>query len=171
MAEIDRVNESIDAFFDAYGALAQAGGRFDSLGEAFHANLHMAERHLARLRPKERDKDLVERILTAQEKVDGLLDLEQPALDRGPEAWKKVAREVMECRRATYDLSDPDQPVYKLTPAEALDNDDDAYSFAIFDTFAESVGKLLPALYQLAVEGSWDEQEVGSQGVPEDQNV
>lgn len=160
--EIDRVNETIDAFFDAFGSFAKAGGRFDNLAEVFRANLHLAERHYGRRKKEDRDQEIVDRILAVEATIQGLLDLKRPSGQRGPEAWKKLAREIMECRRATYTLVDPEQPCYTITPAEALDNDDDPYSFAIFDTFAESVGKLLPPLYQLAVEGSWDEQDVGN---------
>lgn len=67
--------------------------------------------------------------------------------------FKDAVRHAMVARRATFPLPgaqpwDPDQD-----PADALRNDDDIYSFSIFDEFVDPLVDMLPPLYQLGTEG------------------
>ena len=88
--------------------------------------------------------------------------------------YQEVTEMAMTALRATYPLGKgvkipPEQhhlpsTVWKQSftahPYNALMDDSDAYAFAIFDTVAEDIGALLPSLYRLAVEGTWEDEEV-----------
>lgn len=67
------------------------------------------------------------------------------------EAFKAAAEKAMTARRATYPL-DGDTPWEKKDPRDALYDDDDIHSWAIFDSMIEPIQELLPPLYQLACE-------------------
>jgi len=68
--------------------------------------------------------------------------------------FKEAARLAMVARRALYPLNG-EQPWSAPKDAElALRDDDDAYSFSIFDSIVDPLMDMLPPLYQLSVE-SW----------------
>ena len=62
----------------------------------------------------------------------------------------------MTMRRSILPLRHPTKRRVRLDPREALFDDDDQYSFAIYDTLADDIGELLPALHKIAVEVAWD---------------
>lgn len=67
--------------------------------------------------------------------------------------FKTAATLAMVARRALLPL-DGEQPWDPpIDPAVALRDDDDPYSFSIFDTLVEPIQDLLPPLYQLSTEG------------------
>jgi chemotaxis protein histidine kinase CheA len=148
-AEIERVASTIKGFFEASGEeqiekLVGVIERCIQLAST-RAVEHKIEDEAVRARIKEADsalKDLMKNLPEGREEK--------------KERFTEVAIQAMTARRATYPLTNAERPWFPPTPEEAIRDDDDPYTFAIFDTVADDLAEHLPAIYQLAVEGDWD---------------
>jgi len=149
MAEIDRVNSAINGFFDSSGK-----EQIEALGKAMERCLMATERRYMELGMD--DDNLLVEINSIRKGVNDLVAALPKDKDDAKQSFREIAKRAMVTRRATYPLENPDAPWARLTPEEALLDDNDAYAFAIFDTLAEDISTLQPALYQLAIEGDWD---------------
>ena len=151
MPEIDRVYSAITAFFESSGEVKP-----QDLSDAVGHCILDAYRRFLELRME--DGDLSEEIIKIRIDLEALI-ADMPA-DRSEKiaAFKEISRRAMLARRATYPLVDRERPWESLTPEEALNDETDAFSFSIFDSLADKISALAPALYQLAVEGDWEEK-------------
>ena len=149
MAEIDRVNSAIKAFFNSSGA-----EQVEALAKAIGSCIERANRRSVELNITD------EKVLDLAKSAENALQELKKNLPKDKEAlisrFSEVAEKAMVARRANYPLKNPDAPWAPPTAQEALRDDDDAYAFAIFDTLSEEIGELLPSLYRLAVEGDWE---------------
>lgn len=153
MAEINRVYTAVEAFFDASGR-----EKIDELGGIIGATARKAER---RIHEKAREFGR-ERFEKLQKDYDAFNERLTEAVGNCPtiskeeniKIFQKLAKDAMVLRRATYPLNNPEASYLPdLEPEEALMDDNDTYAFAIFDTLAEDIQFILPALFGLACEG------------------
>ena len=147
MAEIDRINNVLAAFFRLYPSAQRMLKQHAALKQAILAcwgatDRRIAEHGLDGEDIKRRHQETA-RLVEQFERTDEPTEL----------LARVVIKSVMTTRRATYPLNGP-TPWESPTPEQALEDDDDAYSFAIFDTVAEEIQKQLPTLFQLAAEGT-----------------
>lgn len=152
MAEIDRVNSAITAFFESSGD-ENIPALKDAIDKCVNASLrHYGDTNMA-------DEDKLDYIQKTQEELEGLIKNLPEDRDAKKTAFQEIALKAMIGRRSTYPLVNKDRPWDTQTPKQALLDPVDAYAFAIFDTLAEDIQALAPALYQLAVEGDWEEDD------------
>lgn len=149
MSDINRVFAHIDGFFTAAGtdhcmALANVIGRCAALA---HRGFH--ERDM-------QDEALLEKIKAALKKAKTLGTTPPSTVEECKKAFRDLAIEAMTCRRAILPLRHPKIVWRFADPREALFDDDDQYSFAIYDTLADEIGEILPDLQKFAVEVAWD---------------
>ena len=152
MSEINRVYTAVEAFFDASGI-----EKIDELGGIIGKTVRKA---MIRLCEKARDydedvwnvqRDLIEK--AEADVVEAVADAEGRQKEENIEIFQKLAKRAMMLRRSGYPMGNPEASYLPdLTPEEALMSDD-SYAFAIFDTLAEEIQFILPALFGLAVEG------------------
>jgi hypothetical protein len=158
-AEINRVWNAIDAHLDCYGDPQKHVQEFGELAGAMTRTVFLARTRLAdrckveRRRPTEEEIALDKRCEELGAALSLIGDHEQD-VPRDAEAIKALAKEALVCRRATYPLDPPKETPWDdpPTPEEALEDDADMYSFAIYDDMIDPIYKLLPPLYKLAVE-------------------
>jgi hypothetical protein len=162
MPEIDRLHNAISAHFEILGC--KDGKRSEAMAELYGKKLTELLEPVDRcvmtattraFSVKLEDQEACQkRVEAAQESVDAL---KQEITDGTvtPERFKAVAFEAMIARRATYPL-EGETPWDKLDPEEALLDDDDSYSFSIWDSVVEPIQDALPALHQLACE-DWED--------------
>lgn len=150
MAEIDRVYGAIRAFFNASGADQVA-----LLAKPIESCIERASRRSAEMRTT--NEEILNLTKTAESSLKKLLEALPTDRETLIQRFSEVAEQAMVARRANYPIENPDAPWALPTPREALLNDEDAYAFAIFDTLADEISELLPSLYRLAVEGSWED--------------
>ena len=149
MSEINRVFAHIDAFFEAAGtdhcmALANVIGRCAAL-----AHRGFRERDME-------DEALLGKIRATLEKAKDLGTNSPPTVEGAKKAFRDLAVAAMTCRRAILPLPHPRLSQRKPDPEKALFDDEDQYSFAIYDTLADEIGEVLPDLQRFAVEVAWD---------------
>lgn len=148
MSDINRVFAHIDGFFDSAStdhcmALANVIGRCVALA---HRGYH--ERDME-------NKALLERIKETLAKAKALGESPPESGEEQRSAFRDLAIEAMVMRRSVLPLKH--KLVWKtLDPRTQLFDDEDQYSFAIYDTLADEIGKLLPDLQKIAVEVAWD---------------
>ena len=147
MSEIDRVFTAIDGFF-------QAGGENhpESLIRVVERSTAGAMRRYAETDMQ--DNLLLDRIKAAHVQVKLLGKAPPQDVEALKEQFKVITKEAMIVRRSTLPLDNPAAPWKPFTADEAMFDDDDVYSFAIFDTLIEEISALLPVLHQLALEAS-----------------
>jgi hypothetical protein len=75
--------------------------------------------------------------------------------------FKKAAELAMVARRSLHPLDGESPWSEPIDVMDALRNDDDPYSFSIFDSIVDPIQDLLPPLYQLATEGWVPSEEEG----------
>ena len=155
MAEIDRVNGVIDAFFDASGQedvneLVQAIERtlMTAKMRSYEVEASEGRYYLSKME----NKEFVEHVEGLEENLKSLAANLPKTRNEMKQAFRDITFRAMAAKRATYPLHHPECPSISRSPEEALLDDDDAYSFAIFDTQAEAIQELAPPLYQLACE-------------------
>lgn len=161
MSEIERVNLSIDAHFEVYGSPEKHP---EEMGELVEAITLCALSAYARVESNKQaeqwGQDPVEMHPDAErliEEATKFLDtLKEAAEDQTATNYKVAAEKAMVARRATYPLKRETPWAETISPKDALHDDDDPFSWSIFDTVVEPIQKLLPPLYQLAAEG-WKE--------------
>jgi len=156
MSEINRVFAHIEGFFKSDGA-----GRTKELAKILKKCVERAvsgfhDRGLT-------DEALASRIDTAMTQIEKLEE-SPPSPDKCFDVFKAFAIEAMTLRRALLPLNHPDKPWKTVDPKDALFDDDDQYSFAIYDTLADEIGELLPDLHKIAVEIAWDASSEGENG-------
>jgi hypothetical protein len=153
MGDINRTYGHIDNFLDSSG-----GKHVDVLAGAIGTCIEGAKRGYV-------DKDLEDDALVARiDAADAHLrrlatssgDMDLATLKK---EFREAATEAMACRRSILPLTPPGRPWVKLDPRKTLFDDEDQYSFAVYDTLADEVAKLLPALNQIAVECAWERDE------------
>jgi hypothetical protein len=154
MSDINRVFTHIDGFFQAGGfdrcmALSNVIGRCIA-----KTRIGYHERDLA-------DEELAKRIEEAMERAKSLGDQPPSSEEECRKAFRELAIESMVLRRSILPLAHPTIHWKRLDPKEALFDDDDQYSFAIYDTLADNIGDLLPDLHKIAVEVAWDADQLG----------
>lgn len=149
MSEINRVFVHIDGFFAAGG-----GDRCMALANVIAKCVVKARR--AYYERDMEDKELVERIKNTLAKIKSTGTLPPKTDAEQRQVFRDLAVEAMTLRRAVLPLRHPSKHWVTLDPAKALFDDDDQYSFAIYDTLADEVGVLLPDLHKIAVEVAWD---------------
>ena len=152
MSEINRVYTAVEAFFDASGI-----EKVDELGGIIGKTMRKAMRRLAeKARDYEEDPWNAQRDLIEKAEADLNEAVDNAASQQKEEnimIFQKLAKRAMMLRRAGYPLGNPEASYLPdLTPEEALMSDD-SYAFAIFDTLAEEIQFILPALFGLAMEG------------------
>jgi hypothetical protein len=150
MGDINRVFTHIDGYLDSSG-----GKHCDILSKVIGECVEAAKRGYV-------DKDLEDQALVV--KIDAaasaLKRLGETVAPCDMEALKRdfraAAIEAMACRRSILPLVPVGRPWVTLDPNKTLFDDDDQYSFAIYDTLADEIAKLLPALEQIACECAWE---------------
>lgn len=145
MNDIDRVNDAISAFFSGTGQekvqdLIKAFERCLMLGHA-----HYFEAELEDTKLKEEFESLTKEITALKETP--------PNRDVAVLLFQDLAKRLMLARRSTYSLQKPDRPWESVSAATALYDDNDQYSFAIYDALADDLQEIQSPLYQLAIEG------------------
>jgi len=149
MSDINRVFAHIDGFFAAVGtshcmAVANVIGRCAAKA---HCGYH--ERDME-------DEVLLEQIKATLTKAKALGESPPTTVEERKQVFRALAIDAMTARRAILPLRHPTKHWVTLNPKEALFDDDDQYSFAIYDTLADEIGELLPDLQKIAVEVAWD---------------
>lgn len=150
MGEINRVFIHIDTYIDTGG-----GEHIDILSKVIGEAIKGAKRGY--VDNDMEDQAFVDKIDATQARLDQLgamtnvSDLEVLKRD-----FRDVAVEAMTCRRAVLPLVHPEKPWITLDPKKTLFDDEDQYSFAVYDTMADSIAKLLPELSQIACEIAWE---------------
>lgn len=152
MGEINRVFAHIDAFLGAGGK-----DHHDILAKVIGEAIEGAKRGY--LDKDMDDEPLVANIDSAADRLKELETNPPEDPDEMRQAFRDAAVDAMVCRRSVLPLDHPTVPWKKLKPKEALFDDEDQYSFAIYDTMADEIAKLLPELQQIALEASWDEDQ------------
>ena len=147
MAEIDRIDNVVAAFFRVFSnpqtTPKQHAAFRQAIGACWQATLRrIAEQNL-------HSNDIEKRAEEGQRLMDDFEKMEAPTLL----FVRVVLRSIMTTRRATYPIKSELPWGTPPTPEQALVDDEDIYSFAIFDTVADEIQKLLPTLFQLASEG------------------
>jgi len=144
VSDIDRVYAHINGFFEA-GGRAEVEGLIKVLDHhMFCAQNSYAESEMEddeRKKLLDQTRDAIKNI-----EVDKLPD----DIDALKTTFCDLANDVMVARRAVLPLDKG------VDPKVALFNEDDMYSFAVYDTLADQIAPLLPALHQIAAESSWD---------------
>ena len=150
MAEIERVDSGIKAYIQA-SEQTELGPILTVLeNTAAAAYRRYAERTLD-------DKYIYGYIDDALKFIKELSGDPPTDKDELIKALQEAAKRAMLAQRALYPRGDPRRTLVEPPSVmEALYDDDDAYSFAIFDTLAEEIQALSPALYQLAIEDDWE---------------
>jgi hypothetical protein len=149
MGEINRVFVHIDAYIDSGG-----GEHLDILSEVIREEIKGAKRGYV-----DRDmenEELVKQIDAADERLKALGKLPPENPDKLKTEFKEAAIDAMTCRRSVLPLNHPEKAHKTLDPRKTLFDDEDQYSFAIYDTLADKIAKLLPALQQIACEVAWE---------------
>lgn len=162
MPEIDRLNNAIDAHFEILGC--KDGKRSEALKELISKKLtelvEPVERCVMTAVTRiysvklEDQKARRQQVIEAEEAVEAL----KKEITDGTvtaERFKEVAFQAMIARRATYSLVG-ELPWDTVDPADALQDDNDPWSFSIFDSVVEPIQDALPALHQLACE-DWED--------------
>lgn len=149
MAEIERVASTIKAFFESTGE-----ERIEKLVGVVERCIMLAATRVAE--HKIEDESVHNRIREADAALKDLMKNLPAGREEKKTRFAEVAIQAMTARRATYPLTNAERPWEPPTPEEAIRDDDDPYTFAIFDTVADDLAEHLPAVYQLAVEGDWD---------------
>lgn len=139
MPDIDRVFTLID------DVLASGGQHRDRLAESIGECVEATKRAYV---DSELENDaLVVKIDAAATLLERLASATNDAgVDVLKKEFHEAAIQAMACRRALLPLVPPGRPWVKLDPRETLFDDDDQYSFAVYDTLADGVAKLLHAL-------------------------
>lgn len=155
MTEIDRVNAVIDAFFDASGE-EDVTGLVDAIDRTLmtaRMRSYELEAHSGRYYvDKMENENFIKSVDALEEELQDLKVNLPKDRDTMKARFKDITFKAMAAKRATFPLTNPDCPWETITPEQALADDDDMYSFAIFDTQAEAIQELSPVLYQLACE-------------------
>ena len=149
MGEINRVFTHLDTFLRSDGA-----DHCDILAEVIGRCVEGAKRGY--VDKDMEDKALIARIDAANEALKKLGETPPDDVDELVAAFHGAAIEAMACRRSVLPLDHPTIPWEKLDPKDALFDDEDQYAFAIYDTLADDIAKLLPELSQIACEVAWD---------------
>jgi len=177
MSEIDRLHHAIEAHFEIMGvkpgikrsaAMRKLiGEQIVKLVEPLDRCIMMANMRVGSLiqehQMKRRFEEVPEKLTAMREFVAESERRVEAAKEKCSEGtitideFKEVVFDAMTARRATYPL-DGEQPWDpERDPREALLDDDDIHSFAIWDTVVEPLQEALPALHQLACEDWKDE--------------
>lgn len=152
MGDINRVYTHIDGFIDS-----SAGKHCDVLVEAIGVCIEAAKRGYV-----DRDMEneaLVARIDSADRHLKRLAEPGDMDLATLKQEFREAATEAMAVRRAILPLTPPGRPWVTLDPRKTLFDDEDQYSFAVYDTLADGIAKLLPPLGQIACECAWERDE------------
>jgi len=168
MPEIDRLNNAIDGHFEMFGGKdgRKAGDisklymeKIAELVEPVDRCLMMASMRVHGTRPENEEhrevlKGQAKVVEEAQKALDGLrAEIKEGKVTA--QRFKDVTFQVMVARRATYPLVG-ESPWDTVTPEDALNDDNDVHSFAIWDSVVEPIQEKLPALHQLACE-DWED--------------
>lgn len=62
--------------------------------------------------------------------------------DKQIEAFQALARRALVARRSTYDLTNRERPWEELTPEEAIEDPDDAYTWGLVDTLVDKIERI-----------------------------
>jgi len=152
MGDINRVFTHIDGYIDSGG-----GEHCDILAKVIEESIKGAKRGYVE-RDME-DQALVDKIDAASDTLKALGETPLRDLVDLKARFREAAIEAMVCRRSVLPLLAPERPWVTLDPHDTLFDDDDQYSFAIYDTLADEIAKLLPALEQIACECAWESDE------------
>ena len=149
MGEINRVFTHINGYIDAGG-----GDHCDILAKVINEAVLGAKRGYVD-RDME-DEALIARIDAVSAKLKALGEQPSNSAKELKADFREASIEAMACRRSVLSLVPHDRPWVTLDPRETLFDDDDQYSFAVYDTLADEISKLLPALQQIACECAWE---------------
>jgi len=139
MGEINRVFTHIDGYIDSGG-----GEHCDILAKVIGECIKGAKRGYVDREME--DQALVDRIDAADEALKALGETPSTDLDALKAGFREAAIEAMTCRRSVLPLLVPERPWVTRDPHDTLFDDEDQYSFAIYDTLTDEIAKLLPAL-------------------------
>ena len=150
MPDINRVFTHIDGYIDSGG-----GEHIDILSKVIGKAIEGAKRGYVD-RDFE-DQALIARIDSAKAELERLGEVKDTAdLIKLKSEFREAAIEAMACRRSVLPLKHHENFWETVDPRETLFDDEDQYAFAIYDTLADEIAKLLPALEQIALECSWE---------------
>jgi len=149
MNDIERVFAHIDGFLSSAGTdhcaeLANVIGRCAALA---HRGYH--ERSME-------DEGLLESITTTVQRAKELGTQPPTTVGECKTAFRELAIDAMVARRSILPLNNPVPWKAPLDPRAQLFDDDDQFSYAVYDTLADEIGELQPDLQNLAIEVSWD---------------
>lgn len=158
MAEINRVFTHLETFLRSDGAdhtdiLAKVIGKCVAGAKRGYVDNDME------------DKALVSRIDAANDALKALGKTPPVDVEELVAAFREATIEAMACRRSVLPLTNPTTPWKKIDPKDALFDDEDQYAFAIYDTLADDIAKLLPELHQIACEVAWDTETALAEGI------
>lgn len=101
-----------------------------------------------------------------QDDILARLSLPNSATAICPENFKDAARKALVARRAQFPLDGETPWAPSIDPEDALQDDDDVYSFGIIDGMMDPIQAMLPPLYQLGVEAAGSTESAGSADEP-----
>lgn len=139
MPEIDQSLAKLDEFFDAGGV-----EHSDILAKSLSTTIKIVKRGYV-------DRELDDEKLVARidDVVARLKELETdppPDLVVLKQRFREAALEVMACRRSMLPLQLSHRPGVTVDPRETLYDDEDLYGFAVHDSLADEVTRLIGAL-------------------------
>jgi len=147
--DVERVFAHIDGFLSSTetshcAALANVIGRCAGLAHRGYYERSME------------DAPLLESIIDAMQRAKELGTQPPATLGECKTAFRKLAVDAMIARRSILPLDNPVPWKESLDPRAQLFDDDDQFSYAVYDTLADEISKLQPDLQNLAIEVSWD---------------
>lgn len=135
MSELNRVSSAVSNFFDS-----DKSSNIEGLAEVVQHTVIDGYRRYMELQLEDEDLSKVfGDIQTAAVEAAKT----PPPVEELPETFSSLLHRAVEARRATYDLTDPDRPWEKLTPAAAVASEDDMFTFPIVDTVVDKIEELI----------------------------